>query len=261
MERRRFLVTAATGTVLAAGCVSRGPGAGPNDEATTAGTRIDDGPTPVRTDDRSSSATTTDEKRPATTADRTRTANGTQRGNGESEVQRRVSLSSVDEVPDEHRLSIDVKLLESTVTAAHTARLHVTTTNEGPKRKISIQEDDCSLFNRTGGRSENEGLWLHPPDSTEYIDRTGDRWTRDRNPKTPVAIPMYGCLAQPYSEGQSIMNEYLVWDYYRTEGYMAPGTYRFAEPVRVYGSDGDVSHTTEPAVEFAWGFSLVVEKP
>lgn len=261
MKRRRFLAGGVAGASLVVGCVGRGPdaGSGPDDRETETETPTDDGSTTVAETTYVEANTTANGRTPTEETPQSKTTAETD-GEGEaSAVQRRVSLAGVDDVPEKHQLTIDVELLESTVTAAHTARLRVTTTNEGPKRKISIMEDKCSLFNRTSGLSEQPGLMLHRPSRTQWIDRPGNRWVRDRPSNEARVNAAYGCGNRIYSGGESIINEYLVWDDYQVEGYMTPGTYRFAEPVRI--KPPGAAFETEPTAKFTWGFSLVVEEP
>lgn len=176
---------------------------------------------------------------------------------GLDEVQRRMSLANVDEVREKYAVGIDAELSEETVTAAHTARLRVTVANEGEKRKLSAGEGMCNPFNREKGKSENPGLWLHEPEDTEWIERKGDRWTRDRSPNEQRMFPNYGCLPREYEEGESVTTEYAVWDDYRVVGYMGPGTYRFEEQIRIYAPKYDDWKDT--LGEFRWGFDLRVE--
>ena len=65
------------------------------------------------------------------------------------------------------------------------------------------------------------------PHSTKWIDRSGDRWTRKADPDDPKAWAACGCLSRVYTEGESVTNEYVLWDDYRVEGYLVPDTYRF----------------------------------
>lgn len=175
------------------------------------------------------------------------------------DAQRVVSLSAVDDVPAAHEVSIDVELLDGVVTPASTARLRVTTTNEGDRRRLSVAPDQCALFNRGRGASERPGLWLHRPNKAEYVDRRGDRWVRNASADEPRAYLAYGCLNYLYETGESVSNEYLVWDDYQARGYMPPGSYRFAETVRVGPPDRE--RADETLAEFDWGFDVEVRRP
>ena len=55
-----------------------------------------------------------------------------------------------------------------------------------------------------------------------------------------------------YEPGETITNEYRVWDDARTEGYIPPGEYRFGAPVEVATVDG------ETVAQFDWGFTVRV---
>jgi len=266
MKRRRFLAAVGTGTAFAAGCVSRGPDAGAEPTDRESENRTHDEST-ARAGDRATTLaettyaegnTSTNGGTPTERTSPSETVAETNREGGGSTVQRRISLANVDGVPDEHQLNIEVELLESTVRATHSARLHVTTTNEGSKRKISIAEGKCGLFNRLSGLSETPGLILHRPSRTQWIDRAGSRWVRDRPADEVRVIATYGCVNRVYAAGESVVNRYLVWDDYQVDGYMTPGTYRFAEPVRI--KQPDAGFEAEPTAEFTWGFSLAVEK-
>lgn len=104
--------------------------------------------------------------------------------------------------------------------------------------------------------SEPPGLWLHGPQSTEGIERDGDRWTADRPADESRLFNLTGCPLFEYERNESVVNEYVVWDDYRTEGYMQPGTYRFEVPVAIYGPNDDLGG--EPEAEFTLGFDLTV---
>ncbi|MFH5797745.1 hypothetical protein [Haladaptatus sp. CMAA 1911] len=175
---------------------------------------------------------------------------------GPDEVQRQMSLAKVDTVPEEHDIRIDVELLNGTVTAADAAHLRVTVTNEGEKRRFSAGEGMYNPFNRDEGKSETPGLWLHESEDTKWIERKGDRWTRDRNPNEPRAFANYACLPRTYEAGESLATEYLVWDDHQVGGYMDSGTYRFEVPIAIHPSGSKFS---DPTAEFDWGFDLRVE--
>lgn len=227
MHRRTILVTAA-GTLAGAltGCTSSTDG--------------DETPTP--THDPSTTPTPT----PTEATDEAR--------------QRTVSLEHQDEVPQRHQVSVDVEVLEPAITAAHTARIRVTTTNEGPARSLSVAPDMCNLFNRNrAGSDDPEGLWLHQPENSPDADRKGERWVLDRPQSKPRSYAMYGCLPRAYESAESVSTEYAVWDDYRIEGYLQPGTYRWEEEIQIW-DDTDAKDTDSPSATFTWGFSISVEK-
>lgn len=177
---------------------------------------------------------------------------------GDEDVQRRVALASQDSVADDHEIRIDVEILQPTITATHTARLQITTTNKGPKRAISIGTDGCALFSRSdGGSDEPPGLWLHSYESAENITRDGNRWVRDNPTEQPRRFLAYGCHPKEYDAGESLTNEYVVWDDFLVDGYLEPGTYRWEENVSIQDEESD---SGEPAT-ITWGFSLTVENP
>lgn len=184
-------------------------------------------------------------------------------GRGDSgtdgEYARQISLVSQDTVPDTHDVAIDVELLATRVTSDLAARLRITTTNEGARRAISIGDDGCELFNRSkGGSDEPPGLWLHDPDRTEHVDRKRDRWEADRPADASRVYDAYGCLRRTYEADESLGNEYVVWDDYRVEGYMTPGTYRWEERVSIAKTTDDFPGD-DLLGSFTWGFTLRVE--
>lgn len=174
-----------------------------------------------------------------------------------------VRLESVDSVPSEHDLEMSVELLESRIDADQTTRLAVSTTNTGARRALSVSPDMCALFNRNRGGSENpEGLWLHRAGTSDGIERDGDRWVADRPSDDPRVYPSYGCLATVYETGEAVRNTYELWDDYRVDGYMDPGTYRWEERVRIFSvnDDGQGDHD-EQLGSFHWGFDVGLELP
>lgn len=227
MHRRTLLVTAG-GTLAGAltGCISSTDG--------------NESPTPTH----EPSTTPTPTSRKATDEDRQRT----------------VSLENQDEVPKRHQVSIGVEVLEPAITAAHTARIRVTTTNEGPARSLSVGPDMCSLFNRNrAGSDDPAGLWLHQPEDSQDADRKGERWVLDRPQSQHRGFPAYGCLPRAYESAESVSTEYEVWDDYRIEGYLQPGTYRWEEEIQIWDNT-DAKDTDSPSATFTWGFSISVEK-
>lgn len=176
------------------------------------------------------------------------------------ELQRHLALAGVDEVADDRELRIEAELLDAAITDAATARVRVTTTNEGPERGLSIGTDGCDLFNRTGGRSSPEGLWLYRADATDSIDRKDDRWVPDFAADQPRGFGGYACPTTAYATGESVTTEYEVWDDYRVSGYLEPGTYRWETEVRVW-DDPAAEASDSPTSAFTWGFSLEVTDP
>jgi hypothetical protein len=264
MDRRSFLL-ASTGALALTGCVERGRNARPGANRSVTRTRASGGSTSARpltrTAEPNGSSNTGESVDRSTDEPAATTATPTDRA--DEPVQRRVSPAGADDTEREHDLRIEVDLLEATVTPAYTARVRVRTTNEGPERRLSIGEDGCSLFNRDGGASDPPGVYLYPPDSAKWLDRAGNRWTADADPGDPRAWAAYGCLSLGYAPGESVTNEYFVWDDYRVDGYLRPGTYRFEEPVRVLPPDGPTTSTPdrEPIAEFDWGFELTITNP
>ena len=169
-----------------------------------------------------------------------------------------ISLNNQDTIPDRHKLQIDVEILEREITERHTARLQITINNSGSTRALSIGNDGCELFNRqNGGSSQPAGLWLYTPEVAERIEREENRWVLAPSAR-PREFPGYGCHPTTYESGESISNEYVVWDDYDVDGYLVPDTYRWEEEVSIWdsaqGADQNPSDTS-----IVWGFSIQLE--
>lgn len=188
---------------------------------------------------------------------------GCQRPQGigsDDDGRRRVTLASQDTVPDAHEVSIVVEMLDRDITPDRTAKLRLTVTNEGSSRALSAGEGTCHLFNRNrGGSDDPAGLWLYRPAVAEGIDRAGDRWVEDRRPSDPRGFPAYACSTRQYASGESVATEYDVWDDYRVEGYLEPGTYRWAVDVDIQ-ADPDAAEAGTSGATVTWGFSLAVAR-
>jgi len=174
--------------------------------------------------------------------------------------QRRVTLASQDTVPDEHNLSLNIEVRRALISHAQTAHLRVRATNEGQTRGISFTEDArCALFNRTGGLSDDpQGLVLHSPSVAEGIERPENQWVRDRPSDKSRTVETYGCGAETIESGVTFTNEYHLWDDYRTEQYLEPGTYHWEEQIRL--TDPPQPNSPDVRARFIWGFSLAVER-
>lgn len=180
---------------------------------------------------------------------------------GDDNTQRVVKLADQDSGPESHQVRITVDLLEQSVTDAHPARLEVSTTNEGPRRALSVGRELCSLFNRSdGGSDDPAGLWLYRPEDAQDLDREDDRWEPDRSRFSNRSYPAYGCGATRYDTGDSVSTEYEVWDDYSEGGYFEPDTYRWVQEIQLW-DDPDAAGTESPTTTFTWEFSLTVERP
>ncbi len=116
------------------------------------------------------------------------------RGTAGTARSRHVSIVNQDSIAEDHEIRIHAEVLESTITDAHPATLRISTTNEGPKRAISVRAGRCDLFNRgRGGSDEPRGLWLYRAESTDSMDQKGNRWMPDRSPDQHRAYATYGC--------------------------------------------------------------------
>lgn len=211
-------------------------------------------------------ALSSDSENPDTTTGRTTTAESA-KGPSESlptfdtnEVQRQISLENVDNVPDEYPVSIEVELLNGTVTAQDPARVRATVTNTADEeRRITRNEGDCALFDRGEGASESPGLHLHRPGFPGFAldcgdpSRVGNLWRFDLSADATCAYQAYGCAPVSYGAGESQPETYQVWDDYQEPGYMPPASYRFETEVSVGPRDN--------TQDFDWGFSVTVERP
>jgi len=170
---------------------------------------------------------------------------------------REVSVAEQDSVADRHRLRMDINLLESRINAEQTARLRVTTTNEKSRRGIAVAKgSNCPLFIESGaGSDEPEGLWLNGPG----VGPINDRWVKDRPTDEPRRSSQEGCPLKWYDPGESVRNEYAVWDDYQVAGYLVPGTYRWEETIRIW-NDSPVD-PADPDTTITWGFALSIEVP
>jgi hypothetical protein len=165
-------------------------------------------------------------------------------------------------------LSIEVKILEQTVTANHPARLRISTTNYGPKRALSIGTGHCRIFNRWDSHSNPVGLTLVSSNVSQVnsdsevdntIGRKGNRWEADLPQVASPGYRMYKCPPIAFDSGESVSDDYSVWHDYRVDGYLNPGIYRWAQDIRVWD---DLSQgSDEPSTIFSWGFELSIEKP
>lgn len=231
MKRRALLAAAGTALVGGAGCAAplRGSETPPNTESTPTG------------ESKSEPSETLPTFEP-------------------TEVQRQIFLEQVDDVPDDHPVSINVELLNGTVTAHDPATVRATVTNTADEEhRITRNEGDCALFDRAGGASETPGLHLHRPGFPGFAmacrdpPRDGNLWRFDLSSDERCAYQAYGCAPVSYGAGESQPETYQVWDDYQEPGYMPPGTYRFETEVSVGPRDN--------TQDFEWGFSVAVERP
>lgn len=151
------------------------------------------------------------------------------------------------------------------ITSEHTALLRITTTNDGPERGISIGKPNCDLFDRYKAGSDPRELWLHPPGKTPpeqgLAERKDNRWVADLPPDRDRVFGDYDCGVRNYDSGEYLQNEHLLWDDYRYEGCLDPGTYRWEEPEIDIAEPKPHDSATETRGMFSWGFSLTVETP
>jgi len=175
--------------------------------------------------------------------------------------ERRVRLESVDSALENHQFRFEVEVLESRITGSHTARVTITTTNEGPQREITIgTRRDCRILNRSDGSSIPRGAFLWRPHRTEHFERDGEKWRPTNVNSDGIAFGDYPCQATVLDTGESLQSEYELWDDHTEAGYLPPDTYRWERPLSVWEyPDPDYADSPEPTL--TWGFSLSVEVP
>lgn len=185
------------------------------------------------------------------------------------DLQRRITLAGSDVLPDEHGLRVDAAVAEPTVTADHPARIRIETTNAGPRRALSVGTGGCAIFNRGElGSDDPPGLWLHRPARAATVERARPRWVRAEADR-PRGFDAYGCPLRIVASGESLAQDYVVWDDYRVEGYLEPGTYRWETTLEIYrpadvrreAGERAASPTGDPSATLSWGFALTVERP
>lgn len=170
-------------------------------------------------------------------------------------LQRRVSIVEEDPVPDDYGVHVGAQVLEPTITDAHTARIRITVTNEGPEREIAVSNGNCALFNRYSQSSRPRGVWLAPADAPGYVTESGPEWIAE--PPEDGAFPDYGCAGRTYERGESVSVEYAVYDDERVGGYLPHGRYwfereAFFEPIPAEAGVG---------ASVSYGFVLEVANP
>jgi hypothetical protein len=169
-------------------------------------------------------------------------------------LRRRVTLVETDDIADQD-LSVEVTLLSKQVDNASPAKFEIRTTNTGPPRRLKIQASaSCCLFNRGHQGSHPQGLTLHHRNRIPE-EKHENRWEEDRTPREG-GFADYGCPTPIYEQGESVTNEYELWDDYENPGYYPTGTYRFEAPIEI--READDSGESKRLAEVTWGFSIDV---
>jgi hypothetical protein len=158
-------------------------------------------------------------------------------------------------------IDISAGIINPTVTAETPPRLQIEITNTGQDRYATIDGDNkCTLFDRQDGGSYPAGLWLHPPASLENIQQQNDRFTRDRDPGRQRDYAGYRCPLELLKAGDSIRNEFVVWDDYRTDGYYPTENFQFVDDTEFWnGSEKPNNRATEADETMSWYMTLNVE--
>jgi len=161
------------------------------------------------------------------------------RGEAETFEERTVSLVGVDEEPS--YLDVSVEVVESQITAAHTATVRLSLENVG-SRESSIGIDRRPEPISSTGPDDSDGastvLSLVPTGSTQP-DPIDGCWKTER-----AGGPWNGSAGGQgirLSPGRSYTNEYLLWDSKPDSRCMPPGEYQFDMP--------------------GWMFTFSLEKP
>lgn len=177
---------------------------------------------------------------------------------------RMMSIESVETIADEYNLEADVELLNAVIDRTQTAEIRVSVRNTGPKRGISVVGGaTCDLFDRDAARSDDPpGLWLFRSDRSRELDRKPGRWVQDYPQDRVRGFNGYGCGLKVYSPGETVAHDYEIWDDYRVDGYLLPGTYRWQEEIEIgeeFSEDEAYSYDDVDAT-VSWGFSISMEK-
>lgn len=174
-------------------------------------------------------------------------------------VQRHVSVTEQDSIPDEYQLQIKAHMLETTIADSQTARVRVTITNHGPARGIPVSRGGCALFNRNSQTSNPRGIWLGLVDEPVYVTKTGTQWVAE--PPKNGAFPDYGCALRTYEPGESVAVDYGIFHDYRTGDYLDAGTYWFVEDDILITPNPSAERDSDTSITFRWGFSINIETP
>lgn len=274
MQRRRFLYAMVAGSGLAAGCM--GSGSEPSQSSPTSTERTSaDTPDTTEEPTTTTSSTQTDELDTETSiSTETKTVSSASSTTSPSATDgsfRTISLKNLDDsqIPDEDDVSVDVTVIDPSVTADHTARIRATFANDGSKRKFSGFGRFMPLNLQRSQESGNAGLLLLP---TSLLTSEVDASPYEN--LTPN--PTNGCWAAEYSPstgpdttftldaGETVTQTLEIWDNSDVEGCMPPGTYQFTGSYYLgrFRNACEIGRATEcnkDATEHEWTFTLSVK--
>ena len=145
---------------------------------------------------------------------------------GQQFQNRAVSLVTIDREPREHNVALTGEITEPEVTAEHTATLRVTFTNEGDSDSMDVAgvRDDMPVIAEDFTYSAPQEYLLVPPRYGQP-DRKETCW------EVPHEAAFNGSTAggEPLrlSSGESVNQEYLLWDRKPDTSCMPTGDYHF----------------------------------
>jgi len=161
---------------------------------------------------------------------------------------RSISLVTIDREPQEHNFALTGEMIEPEVTAEHTATLRLTFTNEGDSESMNVAgvRDDMPVIAEDFTYSAPQEYLLVPPRYAQP-DRKESCW------KVPHEGAFNGSNAggDPLrlSPGESVSQEYLLWDRKPNTSCMPTGDYHFGSE---WANEG------EP---FKWMITLSIQEP
>ena len=160
---------------------------------------------------------------------------------------RTVSLDTIDREPREHNIALTGEMRGPEVTVEHTAALRLTFTNEGDTESMDIAgvRDDMPVIAEDFTYSAPQEYLLVPPRYAQP-DRKETCW------EVPHEAAFNGSNAggEPLrlSRGESVSQEYLLWDRKPDTSCMPTGDYHFGSE---WANDG------EP---FKWMITLTIQE-
>lgn len=162
---------------------------------------------------------------------------------------RTITLASL-ETDQLTRLDVEpsVEVVESAVTDEHTARVELSLTNEGDRRRTLTYESCPPADEHTASRSDGDGnLVLIRSDEQDFTPASEECWRLSEmdfflgEPCGPEELVV--------NAGETLRRTYELWDYPENERCMPLGEYRFGETYRIDGR------------EHEWGFVVRVAEP
>lgn len=159
-------------------------------------------------------------------------------------TEKRISIESTDEAPEEFGLSVGATVLEPRITRDHTASIRITVENERDE-SLRISDGGRKLFSTL--TSDEPGLLLLDRDASPL--RSPGCW----RPVVGQSSSMELRIAEIPSGGESAI-DLGVWGEsgVSLDECVPTGTFRFDTTYHVFGADGEQT--------FDWGLELSVEE-